>query len=235
MRRLVLPAALAALFALPLAAAAQTATGRWGSVDLGAHTYRPNIDSDFATSPGPYEESFGTGRGWMFELGVSRALYTGFGSLEAGLRSGYFQDVGHGIVTGSSPPVYSVDETKFKIIPTSLALTYRADFIPDRFHVPLAPYVRATLDRYNWWVTGGGGGQTERGATNGWSVTGGIGFLLDFIDPGMARELDRESGVNHTYVVFEVTQSHIDDFGSSSSWDLSSEKLTLGGALLFVF
>ncbi len=233
MRRLVL----AALAVLPLAATAQggSASGRWGSVDVGAHTYRPNIDSDFATSPGPYEESFGTGRGWMFELGVSRALYTGFGSLEAGVRTGYFEDTGRGIVTGSSPPEYSVDETKFRIIPTSLALTYRADFIPDRFHVPLAPYVRATLDRYNWWVTGGGGGQTERGATNGWSVTGGIGFLLDFLDPMLARELDRDSGVNHTYLVFEVTKSRIDDFGSSSSWDLSSEKLTLGGALLFVF
>ena len=211
---------------------AMAASPRWGAVDVGVQTYHPNIDSEFATSPGPYETIFGGGRGFMFTLGISRAIFTKVGSLELGVRTGYFQDTGKGIVSGTSTP--SGDETVFHIIPSSLALTYRFDWLTDRYNVPLAPYGRAAFERYNWWVSGTGSSSKE-GATNGWSVTGGIGFLLDFLDPAMARELDQDSGVNHTFLFAEVTKSSIDDFGSSSSWDLSDEKLSLSFGLTFVF
>jgi hypothetical protein len=229
---------LVALLVLAAAPSAHAESPRWGALEIGAQTYRPDIDSEFAGSPGPYEAIFGSGRGFMFQLGISRALFTRVGSLELGVRTGYFQDTGKGLISdGGTPPVYtpSGDDTKIKIVPTSVALTYRLDFIPERFKVPLAPYGRVTLERYNWWVTDGSGNSVEQGATNGWSVTGGVGFLLDVLDPMLARELDRDSGVNHTFLYFEVTKSSIDDFGSSTSWDLSDEKVSLGGGLLFVF
>lgn len=236
MRRLAAAAA-AALVATATPALAESPRG--GSFEIGVGTYRPNIDSEFATAPGPYEQIFGGGQGWMFQLGISRALFTSMGSLEVGVRTGYFQKTGKGLIvdTSTTPPTFSPsgDETALRIIPTSLAVTYRLDLVPDRFHVPLAPYGRVALERYNWWVTDGAGKTVEKGATNGWSITGGVGLLLDFFDPGLAREMDRESGVNHTYLFFEVTRSTIDDFGSSKSWDLSSEKLSLTGGLLFVF
>jgi hypothetical protein len=226
-RRLVL-AALAT--AVPFAAGAQYASGRWGSVDVGAERYRPDVDSDFG-SPGPYERMFGGSDRWMFRLGISKALYTGMGSLEAGVRTGYFEDSADALQSdGSRAPV----ETKFRIIPSSLALTYRFDWPVERHRIPLAPYVRATLERYNWWVSDGDG-ETESGATNGWSATAGLAFLLDILDPGSARDLDRDAGVNHTYLFFEATKSSVDDFGSSSSWDLSDEDFSFGGGLLFVF
>jgi hypothetical protein len=229
------------LVALALLAASPARAGpspRWGSIDIGAQTYRPNIDAEFAGAAAPYEEIFGSGRGWMFQLGFSRALYTRAGSLELGVRTGWFEDTGRGLQSdGGTPPVYtpSGDETKLKIIPTSLALSYRFDMLADRWNVPFAPYGRVAFERYNWWVTDGSGGSVEQGATNGWSVTGGLGFLLDFVDPQLARELDLDAGVNHTFLFFEVTRSTIDDFGSSTSWDLSDEKLSLGMGLLFVF
>ena len=74
---------------------------------------------------------------------------------------------------------------------------------------------------------------TDRARQHGWSNVTARVIAAD--DPGLAREMDRESGVNHTYLFFEVTRSTIDDFGSSKSWDLSSEKLSLTGGLLFVF
>ena len=230
MNRLVL-AALAALAASP-ALAAPTASPRWGSMDLGIESYRPNIDSDFTVSPGPYEQVFGSGRGLMFRLGFSRALMTRYGSLELGIRTGYFSESAKAFQQGTT--TRSGVDTSFRIIPSSLALTYRLDLIPDRWGIPLAPYGRATFERYNWW-TSTQGAPTEKGATNGWSVTGGIGFLLDFLDPMLARELDHDSGVNHTYVYFEVTKSKIDDFGSSKSWDLSDESMSYGAGLMFVF
>jgi len=222
-----------ALALILVAAPAGAASSRWGTFELGAQSYHPDVDSEFAGSTAPYDTVFGSGRGWMFQLSLSRALYTKVGSLELGLRTGYFQDKGNAIVTGSNPPVSSGDETTFRVVPTSLVLTYRFDWLADRYNIPLAPYARAALERYNWWVSGTG--SSQEGATNGWSATGGIAFLLDFLDPSLARELDMDQGVNHTYVFVEATKSTIDDFGSSSSWDLSDEKTSIALGLMFVF
>jgi hypothetical protein len=216
----------------PFAAGAQTPSGRWGSFELGAGKYRPDIDSEFAAAPLPYQDVFGGGRGWMFQLGIAKSLYTGFGTVDAGFRTGYFQDKARAFIEGTRDR--SGDTTSFRMIPTSLSLTYRFDWPVERYGIPLAPYVRASLERYNWWVSGGNG-TSERGATNGWSATGGLAFLLDIVDRGLARELDRDTGVNHTYVFAEFTRSAVDDFGSGSSWDLSDEKVSLGFGLLFVF
>jgi hypothetical protein len=242
---------LLAAAALAVAASAVAAeptpgqSGRWGSVDVGVQWYRPNLDAGpfdpALVPPGstpPYERMFGTGRGFMFTLGVSRALYTRMGSLEVGVRTGYFQDTAKGFVQdppGSGNYVQTGAESKFRIVPSSASLTYRFDWPVERHRIPLAPYVRATLERYNWWISDGTGDTTEKGATNGWSAAGGIAFLLDIVDPVLAREFDRDSGVNHTYLFFEISKSSIDDFGASDSWDLSDEDYSLAGGLTFVF
>jgi hypothetical protein len=225
-----------ALVALALVAAATSASAqseRWGSFEIGAGGYRPDVDSEFSSAPGPYQQIFGGGRGWMFRLGVSKALLTGVGSLEVGLQTGYFQDEGKGLFQDGSGT--SGDDTALKIIPASLVLTYRFDWLAERYRIPLAPYGRAALERYHWWVTDGSGDTAKDGATNGWSLAGGLALLLDFFDPDLAREMDRDTGVNHTYLFFEAKKSWVDDFGSSSSWDLSEEDVSLTGGLLFVF
>jgi hypothetical protein len=223
-----------ALVALLAAPAARAESRRLGSFELGAGSYRPDVDVGLTNVP--YATIFGSGRGWMFRVGASRALFTGFGSLEIGLRSGFFTETGKALQKdGTSFVASQADKTTFQIVPSSVTLTYRLDWFADRFNIPLAPYGRVALERYNWWVTDGGGDWAEFGATNGWSATGGLALLLDFFDRGMARELDSDTGVNHTYLFFDVTRSSVDDFGSSSSWDLSDEKLSLAGGLLFVF
>lgn len=228
----------ATLLALALAAAPAAVRAQpspiSGSFEIGAGTYRPNIDSAFS-SPGPYEQVFGSGRGWMLRLGISRALYTQMGTVELGLRTGWSRETGKGLIDSGGTLVKSGDETTFNIVPTSLTLTYRFDWLVERYGIPLAPYGRFALERYNWWVTDGTGHWSKEGATNGWSVAGGITFLLDFVEPSAARELDRETGVNHTYLFFDVTKSKIDDFGRSRSWDLSDDKVSLAGGLLFIF
>ena len=235
-RALVLAVAVAA--ALPARAQLSPAvvtlgsSGRWGSFDVGMQRYRPNIDAEFATAPGPYETMFGSGDGWMLRLGLARALYTKVGSVEVGVRSGWFQDTGKGLTAAGQP---STEDTKFKMIPTSLAVTYRFDWPTERYSIPFAPYARLALERYNWWITDGSGNTVEKGATNGWSWSLGLAFLLDFLDPSLAREFDRDSGVNHTYVFFDVTKSSVDDFGSSKSWDVSTADLSYALGLLFVF
>jgi hypothetical protein len=232
------PSRLACLAALLIPALARAESSRLGSFELGAGPYRPDIDSDLVGAQ-PYRDVFGTGRGWMFRVGVSRALITHPGALELGLRTGFFRDSGHALqvdpVTGLPTGERSADTTTFNVVPTSLTLTYRFDLLADRYGIPLAPYGRVALERYNWWVTGGTGSTSKTGATNGYSFTGGIAFLLDFVDPGLARELDADTGINHSYLFFDVTKSKVDDFGSKKSWDLSDEKLSLGFGMMFVF
>ena len=234
MKRIVVAALLAAL-----ASAARAESPRWGSFDLSVGNYKPDIDAEFAgTMAGPFEQAFGTGRGWMFRVGAAKALFTNAGSLEVGFQTGYHKRTGKALAVDPITQTVvgpSGDETTLHIIPTTLTLTYRFDFLADRYRIPLAPYGRAALERYNWWVTDGKGSTSRAGATNGWSVTGGLALLLDVFDPDLAREMDNDSGVNHTYLFFEARKSTIDDFGSSKSWDLSDKNLSYAGGLLFVF
>lgn len=210
---------------------------RLGSFELGAGNYTPDIDAEFA-APGPYEEMFGRGRGPLFRFGLSRALFTGFGSLEVGLATGYFRRSGEALINSGTPeaPVWerSGDKTTFNVIPTSLTLTYRFDWLATRYPVPLAPYGRVSLERYNWWVSDAEG-LVEKGATNGWSMTGGLAIYLNFFDRGLARELDADTGINHTFLYVDVTRSFVDDFGAKDSWDLSGKELMFSGGLLFAF
>jgi hypothetical protein len=211
---------------------------RWGSVDIGFGQYMPDIDSEFSKKPGPYELMFGKKPGWMFAATVSYSLFARYGTLDVGFKSGYFEKSGAGIIQDPTAPSgfsRAGANSALKIVPTSAVLTYRFDWPVERYHIPVAPYVRAAFERYNWWITRGTGGTVEKGATMGWSAAGGIAFLLDVLDPQLAREFDHESGVNHTYLFAEAVTGKIDDFGSSKSWDLSPKGFTWLAGMTLVF
>jgi len=227
--------------AIPAAAEeSKYASRRWGTVELSAGIYRPKIDSEFGGS-GPFSTTFGSGRGVMFRADFAYSLLVSYGTLDLGIGAGYTQRTGKGQLPDGGGP--SADETSIKIIPVRLTLTYRYDVLALRYRwLPLVPFGRVSLDRYNWWVTNGSGdtakagSRSGRGATNGYSFSGGLALLLDSLDPTLARDMDRNSGINHTYLFAEFTKSYIKDFGSSSSWDLSDDrKLAFSGGLMFQF
>jgi hypothetical protein len=219
------------------AAVARAESERTGSFSFRGQTFLPNIDSEFGGTHTPYATMFGNRTRWMFRVEGTRAVYDKLGTLELGASVGYFSASGHGIVASSSSttPVLSVDKTGFNVVPTSVFVHYRFDWLADRYNIPLAPYARASLERYNWWVTGSGGNTTRAGATNGWGVAGGLAILLDFFDPGLAREMDRDTGIRHTYLFVDVSKAWVYDFGWARSWDLSDKKPSIGVGLTFVF
>lgn len=231
MSRLRLPVVLALLLggALP----ARGESPKWGTFEVRLGQYRPDIDSEFDGAVTPYADVFGDDRGWFPKVLASWTLVDRFVQVDVGAGTGWFRAKGQGLYEGTRAT--APDETTFNVIPATLAVTVRLDGIAERWPVPLSVYGRAALERYQWWVTDGSGSETESGATNGWSVAGGVGLLLDFIDPRLARELDVDTGVNQTWLYFEVEKSTVDDFGSSSSWNLSDEELTLAGGLRLVF
>jgi len=230
-----------AALALSLALAAPAAraqselgsSGKWGSLELGGGPFRPRIDKDLGGGNTPYRDVFGGKPAPMWRLHIAKAVWDGAGVLEVGFKTGFFSKAGHAVFT-SDPSQKSADRSTFNIIPTSLTLTYRPDFLYEAYGWPLLPYGRVALERYNWWVTKNDK-WTKKGATNGWSATLGLALVIDFLDPDAGRDLDREVGVNHTALYFDVTKSKVDDFGSKKSWDLSDDLLFWSGGLLLVF
>jgi hypothetical protein len=203
-----------------------------GSFEFQTGQYRPSIDSEFGSGPGPWADTFGNSSRWMFKLHGGKALYSGFGTLELGAGIGYTSFTTHGhFADGTS----SQEKVGFRLAPLSLDLTYRLDLVWERFGVPLVPYGRVAYIRDLWWVTGAGGKTARSGATDGWGWGGGLALVLDFIEPAMAREFDRDSGIKHTMLTFEVQKDKVNDFGSGSSWDLSNDHLTMTFGLLFAF
>jgi hypothetical protein len=234
-------ALLALLLATPAAAQLAGPSPRSGSFQLQLTGYRPNIDAEFNGSAAPYQKIFGTSRSMIFQLQAARSLFTDYGTLDLGAGIGWSSKTGKGLRLDGTP---SSDNTSLRILPLSLNLTYRMDWFVDHGGFPLVPYLRASLERWQWWVTNGTGSTAKTltdnksgsGATNGWSGALGVAFLLDVLDPSMAREMDRDLGINHTYLFFEFTRIKVDDFGSSKSWDLSNDKsLTWSAGMLFAF
>jgi len=217
----------AAALAAVLATSARAAEGAtpankyaspiFGSFDFQVGQYLPNVDSEFKNGATPWRDTFGTSKSLLFRGGAAWALYHGFGQLLTGGQSG--------------------DQTKFRMIPTSATLTYRFDTLgTNGWALPLAPYVRLALERYNWWITDGSGHTARSGATNGWSAAGGLALLLDYFDPDLGRELDRETGINHSYLFAEARKTYVDDFGSKTSWILSDQaSVSWSFGILFVF
>ncbi len=238
--RLLLAAALA-LSALP----ARAESPRSGSFDLRLGGYRPDIDSEFGGTAAPYADAFGTSRALMVQALFSKSLFTSdVVTADLGLGAGYWEKYGVGVYTDPTTGTTTTgDRTSMRVIPLTVAATVRLDWLLYKAGVPLLPYVRASLHDYLWWTYAGSGsvavgstGQHGSGQTLGWSVTGGLGLVLDFFDPQLAREMDFDTGINHTILFVDVTRAKVDDFGARSSWNLSPDTtLQWNFGLMFVF
>lgn len=233
MKQLATLAVVAALLAAPqVRAQGNELSSKWGSVEVGAGPFVPNLDAEFHGSAAPYRDVFGGSPAPMWRIHVSRALFTRVGTLEAGIRTGFWSKAGHAVDAEGNR---TGDRASINIFPTSLTLTYRADMIWERMNVPIVPYGRFTLERYNWW-TAKEGKWTKIGATNGWSATIGAVLYIDWLDPEVARDAANQVGIAHTGVYFDLTKSKVDDFGSKKSWDMSADvKLFWSAGMLVVF
>lgn len=230
MRRLVL---LVAVVAAGGARADAPALG--AEVALRAVGDRPAIDSEFQGGAAPYAQVFGNRRMWGARLEHAWTLTTAFGTGGVGLGAGYLAATGKGLYrdpdTGAL--LESGDSTALHVIPAAVFASWRLDTV-GRLRLPLAPYVRASLERYHWIVTGTNHGSTT-GATNGWSYTAGLALSLDALDPEGLLSTGKPGPIRHTALTFDLTRARVDDFGSARSWDLSSDGWALGIGLIFAY
>ncbi len=205
------------------------ATEAWGgsprqyAIEARFGLYTPDVDSEFSGSgKQPQAFVFGSKRRPMWQMEFDWEFLQDFGTLSLGGVVGYYKENAlackqSGLQANGSCDDRSGDNTSLRLIPLAALLVYRMDEGATHWKIPLVPYAKIGVNYTLWTITNGNGdvadagGGHGQGATMGWQAAAGLSVQLDFIDPSSARGFDADSGVNHTYVFFEV--DHVDGSG----------------------
>jgi len=236
-RKLSLWVALAALGLAPAAHAAedlaQESPRKW-VLDLQFGSYFPSIDEGVQGSP--FADFFG-GNSLITQLSLQRLVYQGIGTLGIGLQAGYSEFFGRTFVQGTDER--SGDPSYFRVVPIQLFVAYRFDYAALHWDIPFVLHGRAGIGEWIWWESGPGTGD-DSGAKLGFGLSAGLAFHLDWLDPKLAREFDRNFGVNNTYLFVEYTWWHAKFRGNffrhgfeAHGLDLSDEFVSGGVAFEF--
>ncbi len=187
--------------------------------------YSPDVDEELGGAT-PHQDFFGKGHRLMTQLELDYQLFQDFGSAAVGLSVGYFRENGKAWVepgAGEQPSDRSGDNSRFSLFPVALLAVYRADQAWRFAGIPLVPYVKAGLNYTFWNVYDGNDKVSQaspmgrgRGGTFGWQAAAGLAVVLNFIDPGSARELDAETGINNTQFFFEFAKFEVSGLGQKN-------------------
>jgi hypothetical protein len=194
-------------------------TPRTGSVAVKLGGYKPLVDTEEGLTGTPYKDTFGDSSMLLVELEIQRYFYQGIGTAGVGVSAGYAEKYGKAknLDNTDSPEV-----TSLKVVPLRLDALYKFDYAAFRWHIPLVPYAKAGLIYTPWWTTKGDktqdlpdSGRKGRGGRWGYGLTGGVAFLMDVLEPRLARDFDSDLGINHTYLFAEYTYEEVNNFGGA--------------------
>lgn len=226
------------------------ASPRWYYVEFKLGPYSPDVDAEFPDgSEGPFERIFGSGTAVRLMGEVDVEVWKGFGTVCAGAAAGWYSvsagafldnSAGGGLSTSTER---SSSETSLTLVPVSLLAIYRFDWAANEHHVPLVPYVKFGLNYTFWWSEVDGNtseytdaeGNTSKasGGTFGLQFNAGAAFRLDVLEPGAAKTLDVELGINHTYLFVEFVTIFASGFGKDTAFNVGDT--TFQGGLAFEF
>ncbi len=175
-------------------------------------------------------------------IGFYRRTTHSFAFLEDPATGQETQPCNANLKNGPVNCVRSGDTTALNIVPLSVMLVYRFDYLALRYHIPFIPYFKIGLAYYIWEIDNGGGflsvaqftpagsmsSQGGWGGTLGWVLNPGGAFLLDVLDPSAAKVMDAELGINHTYLFCEFHYADITGFGAANKMNLSDTTLNAG-------
>ncbi len=205
---------------------------------------RPAVDSAFGAlgvpnDQRPYQSIFGSKRMWFFEAELDWELFQQFGSLSLGLAGGFATVYGHGLLASDpTRKTFSPDGTSLNTIPVRALAVYRFDWAYQKFGIPLIPFGKVGIAETFWWATNGSGsvpsfnGGHASGGKSGYELAAGIAFALNWLDPTLARDLDRDSGINGAYLTAQYVKLTADNFGKPGL-NLSSHFWLFGIGLEF--
>lgn len=202
--------------------------------------FQPGIDSEPGLTATPFRDIFGDANPALTRLSFSYDFFRSpFGRFGAGATVGYWQATGGGVYE-NDPTRPSLDEVTLAIAPITPFLSYRADFLYDRWSVPLVPYAKLGYG-FAWWSSQVNGRTSRRTLPDGTTATAdgwargleyaaGLQLALDFLEPGQAAALDSDLGINSTALFVEVTGAH---WQGASGLRLGNTALAGGLALMF--
>ena len=224
---------------------------QWFMLEIKLGPYSPDVDGELDGSGyAPYDDMFG-GNGLMVKGELDVEFWRPFGTFAVGGEIGWFSKSGKALTdngttsTPSSSSTRTAGDTSINLVPLALLMVYRADFLWERWSVPVIPYAKIGFNYTFWWVTKGDGstasatdkttGDTEdaKGGTFGWQVNAGLSILLDVFEPQAAKNMDVETGINHVYLFFEFTHIDANNFGSDTAFSVGDT--TYQGGLAFEF
>jgi len=230
---------------------AQVATSRGSyespqrfALELRFGPYLPEVDDEFGPGVTPYRNFFGSDRGLMSQIELDYQFFNLSGTAAIGLSLGYFRDTGKSFVEpgpGQTATERSGDSSRLSLFPTALMLVYRADQAYRLWRIPVVPYAKIGINYTLWRISDGNGliaeggtlGGKGRGGTLGWQGAVGVSLVLDFIDPGAARNLDGESGINRTHLFIELAKFSVSGLGQEGRLHVGDTTWLAG--LLFEF
>jgi hypothetical protein len=190
---------------------------RTGAVEVKVGGYKPLIDTEEGLTGTPYEDTFKDESMLLVELEIQRYFYQGIGTAGVSVSAGYAEKYGDAVTVGD---VVSPEKTSLRVVPLRLNALYKFDYAAFRWHVPLVPYGKVGLIYEPWWTTKGDqtqnvNGRKGRGGRWGYGFTGGVSFLMDVLEPRLARDFDSDLGINHTYLFAEYTYAEVNNFGGA--------------------
>jgi hypothetical protein len=184
------------------------------ALELRFGPYKPAIDDDFFTRPGPYETVFGDDARVFFGLELDWQAFRipKVGTLGAGFGWSYTHMSATAKVHGKDS--LSAEDTNFSIMPMYGVGVLRVDVLARETPIPLVPYAKAGLGYGIYW-SGTDLGTQARGHTWGTHFALGGMLMLDELDEHASIEIDNEWGVNHTYFFFEYMFSNLNGLGTT--------------------
>ena len=214
----------------------------YGGPGLGpyAKVYGETDERDEATSE-PKKGIYGA---IAFEYQIVRLA----GPIGIGFQWSMFRDKAQALL--ADPPATgsvrsAADSTRFAVMPLALQAVYRFELLADRFRIPIVPYGKFGLNYTFWWSKNGSGDISTIKDDNGkvidkarggaWGFQSNIGGMLrlDWLERGEARNLDRITGINHTYVFAEWQFSRVNNFGRKNNISLGDSTWLVGLAIEF--
>lgn len=200
---------------------------RTGSIQLRLGSYRPLIDNEETLTRDVFNDFFDGGKLLLFEMEGQRFLYQGYGSAGISLSAGYAEKYAEG-TPGPGAAAEPIEKSGLQVFPLSLGVFYKLDYAAERWGIPVVPYAEASLRYVPYRFANSAAGIS--GGKRGYGLTAGVQLMLDFLEPSMARSLDSDLGVNHTYLFAEYTRAEVNNFGKAGL-DLSSRGWMFGLAL----
>jgi hypothetical protein len=114
---------------------------------------------------------------------------------------GYLNYSGKAVARTTGMP--TAEETTLALVPLAGTATIRLDLLPRRFGIPVIFGARIGW-QWTHWDTNTGARDDAEGWAIGPVIAGQVALDLDTFEPGGARALDEEWGINHTFLFGEV-------------------------------